>query len=102
MESLRVNFNKIVKKNFRDGRSETKKQQNRLYISNVTDSTDVREPQREDFSQQTDDKIVNRHKIRYTPLELNTLQLEFNQEIFYRIYFTQASVKMIVIMKILF
>ena len=34
-------------KSFRDGRSETKKQQNRLYITNVTDSTDVREQQRD-------------------------------------------------------
>ena len=62
-------------KSFRDGRSETKKQQNRLYITNVTDSTDVPERQHDRhrnqrrkprFLSETEDKIVNRHKKRYT------------------------------------
>ena len=44
---LTIQLQQNSSKSFRDGRSETKKQWNRLYITNVTDSTDVRERQRD-------------------------------------------------------
>ena len=42
---LTIQLQQNSSKSFRDGRSETKKQRNRLYITNVTDSTNVQERQ---------------------------------------------------------
>ena len=75
MESLRVNFNKIVQKvlemedptlknNEIDYTSPMLQIQPMYESDNATD-IEIKE-ENQDFSQQTEDKIVNRHKIRYT------------------------------------
>ena len=75
MESLRFNFNKIVQKalEMEDPRLKNNEidytspmlQTQPMYKSdNVTD-IEIKE-ENQDFSQQTEDKIVNRHKISYT------------------------------------
>ena len=75
MESLRVNFNKIVQKTLEmeDPRLKNNEidytsamlQTQPMYESDNATGREIKE-ENQDFSQHTDDKIVNRHKIRYT------------------------------------
>ena len=75
MESLRVNFNKIVQKTLEMVDPKLKNneidytsamlQAQPMYESDNATDIEIKE-ENQDFSQQTGDKIVNRHKIRYT------------------------------------
>ena len=85
MERLRAKFNKIVQKvlEMEDPRLKTNKidytspmlQIQLMYQSDNTTDIEIKE-ENQDISQQTEDKIVNRHKKGTLSLELNTLQLE--------------------------
>ena len=101
MESLRVNFNKIVQKALEkeDPRLKNNEidytspmlQTQPMYKSNNVTDIEIKE-ENQDFSQQTEDKIVNRHKIRYTATRIKYSPTRIKSIIFLSsIYYTGIS-----------
>ena len=101
MESLRVNFNKIVQKVL-EMEDPTLKNNEIDYTSPMLQTQPVHESDKvtdieikeenQDFSQQTEDKIVNRHKIRYTATRIKYSPTRIKSIIFLsNIYYTGIS-----------
>ena len=101
MEELRYNFNKLVQKTLAMEDPRLTSQSLVAYSDNKEDINQTRETEKleknQDFSPQAENKIVNRHRVRYTAIR----QQELNQETFCLTFLTLESIKVTFTMKVL-